>query len=219
MRTFISSLLEPAPLFAGACTVAFLLLHRSQDSGLGNQVGSPGAHSAGYQRAARLERQTRNTFGMKNCPAEEFFLRFCFASQDFQNNVARLERQMRSASVNGGGFIMRAHVTSRDREGVVFSVSNRSLTVAARKPACVRPMHQNAPKCTTCGERLNYGVSSSTALTAGKTNPPRRREIRFLPPARARSIGAFPFPAPPGRSRFRTCRRMTGGPHTASARG
>src|SRR5947207_894772 len=43
---------------------------------------------------------------------------------------------------------MRAHVTSRDREGVVFSVSNRSLTarlVNQHAPVQCTKMHQNAP--------------------------------------------------------------------------
>src|SRR5205823_12045468 len=75
-----------------------------------------------------MERQTRNTFEVKNCHAKEFFLRFCFASQHSENKVALLERQTRSASVNSGGSLCAQWMTpsprySGEREGVRGPVS------------------------------------------------------------------------------------------------
>src|SRR5947207_11225509 len=110
--------------------------------------------------AARLERQTRNTFEVKNCPGKEFFLRFRSASHDSENNVARLERQTRSASVNSGGFIMRAHATGRDRQGAVFSVLNRSLTAPSRS----RLVIEHAPlQCTKMHQNVSLWPNVSTS--------------------------------------------------------
>src|SRR5437762_7905302 len=69
-------------------------------------VSVKGGAAAQYWRggAARLERQMRNTSDRKNGRKAKIFRRFCTANGVFQNNVARLERQTRSASVNGGGL-------------------------------------------------------------------------------------------------------------------
>ena len=128
-----------------------------------------------------MERQTRNTFEVKNCQAKEFFLRFCFASQHSENKVALLERQTRSASVNSGGTLCAQWITpsprySGEREGV-RGLFRRVRSLIPRRPltptlspdyggegarqtnpksnwaACA--VSQNVPKCLTLAERLN----------------------------------------------------------------
>src|SRR5438045_1274028 len=91
--------------------------------------------------AARLERQTRNTFGVQNRPAEEFFLRFCFVGQDFSNNVARLERQTRSASVNSGGTLCAREEADLPQRARRPRSGGQSQTTGNSAPKCPEMSH------------------------------------------------------------------------------
>src|SRR5947207_11544926 len=112
-----------------------------------------------------MERQTRNTFEVKNCHAKEFFLRFCFASQHSENKVALLERRTRSASVNSGGRLCAQSITpsprySGEREGVRGPVSKGQERHSQKTP------HPNPlPRLRWRGGQARHSLA--------KTNPPR----------------------------------------------